>query len=199
MSEPDGAVPDKSTGDEEATAAAAARRNRGKRRPPPAGPPPAPVPTADGGEEAPAQVLVARTVVPESYLPRAGFPAIGDGTLYHAVIPPGHAAPRSGDYVTASCEVRETMIPPNSRTPVERTLWGRGWLVDRAVHEAVLRYHAHAVATGTVGQADGAALVDVDAPVAPLPGELPDVIAIPADAQLPPAPDPAPEPAAPST
>lgn len=108
---------------------------------------------------APDSIVVSRTVLAEHVLATDGVVAFGDpGARYTAILSPGSATPLRGDYVQATCDVYEAMIPLRATSPVERLLWRRGWLIRRDVHESVLAAHAVAVAEGTAGTARPAAL-----------------------------------------
>jgi hypothetical protein len=104
--------------------------------------------------EPPSRIMVGRHVVAEHVYASDGPSFFGQASqIYSAILPPGTAVPLKGDYVRASADVFEVMIPPRAKTAVERLLWRAGWLVRRDVHEAVLAAHALTVAEGTVSQA----------------------------------------------
>jgi hypothetical protein len=55
-----------------------------------------------------------------------------------AVMQAGGFAPEAtliGDYVRAECDVTESFVPKNARTPVSRILWCKGALVRRDIYE----------------------------------------------------------------
>ncbi|MBC8092159.1 MAG: hypothetical protein H7Y15_09530 [Pseudonocardia sp.] len=102
-------------------------------------------------EPSPEEIAVSRSVVAEHVLRTDGRRAFGDPSVYTAILGPGSVVPLRGDYVRASCDVYETMIPERATTAVERLLWRRGWLIRADVHAAVLAAHEAAVVAGTAG------------------------------------------------
>ncbi len=157
---------------DDAAAAAAARRGRKGAPASTLSPAPDPLPVTPV-EPPPGEISVPRSVVAEHVLRTDGIRAFGDPTNYTAILGPGAATPMGGDYVTASCDAYETMIPERATTSVERLLWRRGWKIRADVHARVMEAHAAAVAAGAVGVPQPASL-DVDGvePVPPMPGEI---------------------------
>lgn len=169
------------TTDGDTTATLAARRRQARKRPDPAAVPTGEAPAPVGGEQ-PVAVIASRTLVAAHSSGGLGRPVGGVWTGKPLVLetsPSGFAGviPEDPEYVIADCDAQETMIPPNCRTPVNRTLWHRGMRVRRDLYEAVMAAHRERAATGqalTAPAAEmpaGADAVPADVIAGEVPGE----------------------------